>query len=69
MKNYELKVNLNEGKPFTSAEWQTIGTVTATSKADAEEKFKKESYGEDCGIKLTVDINRYLGMKVKAFTA
>lgn len=69
MKNYELKVNLNEGKNFTSAEWHTIGTVSAKSKADAEEKFRKESYGEDCGVVFKVDINRYLGMKVKAFIA
>jgi hypothetical protein len=69
MKTYELKVNLNEGQKFTNAEWKKIGTIQAKSKAEAEENFKKECYGEDCGLKLTVDINRYSGMTVKAFTA
>ena len=69
MKNYEIKVNLNEGKRFFSAELDTVATVSAQSKNEAESKFKEALMGADNGVKMLVDWNRYSGMKIRAFVA
>jgi hypothetical protein len=70
MKTYILKVNVHEKKKFFCADWHTVGSVEAKSITAAQEKVKAASYGHPSGdvVNFTVDIKRYSGHTIKAFT-
>lgn len=67
MSKYILMVNLNQGRRFMHGDWCPVGTVSARNKREAEQKVKREYYGEDNGVIFTVNINNYTGYKIKAF--